>query len=194
MTFLKDPLQQDPEVDLDWPLGDVSVSDTVKPVLMELMEPIYEEIRKLKWLMHHDVLTGLPNELSFQRRLVDREGGFFLVADLDGFKEYQDRKSSHRAGDMVIIEFAEFLRATVMDLRCPQTLFARLHGDEFMLWTPTQSTAEHLRDAIESWLNLDGGVTASAGLGTTMDTADVDMYQRKSGRKQRRFQQQCQAK
>lgn len=161
----------------------------VRAVVEDMLEPLYEEIRKLRWLMHHDVLTGLPNELSFQRRLKEVDGGCFLVVDLDGFKDYQDRLQSHRAGDQVICEFASHLLSALKELapgRSP--LCARLHGDEFILWVEHRDAAEALRDYLEQWENQYGGVTASVGVGSTLDSADLEMYQRKARRKQRRFQ------
>ena len=41
---------------------------------------------------------------------------------------------------------------------------------------------------IESWENQYGGVTASVGIGGTLDSADLEMYERKARRKQERYQ------
>lgn len=81
----------------------------------------------------HDPLTGLPN-----RRLLDLQGSALiddrqdptriaiLYVDLDGFKAVNDTYG-HRAGDEVLVGFAERLRTCVR----PGDVVARLGGDEF---------------------------------------------------------------
>lgn len=172
------------------PPAPASAAASPAPTVLELVEPLYEEIRKLKWLLHHDVLTGLPNEMAFQRRLVELEaGGHLLLVDLDGFKEYQDRVRSHRAGDRLLCAFARHLRAVAEALGAAGVLYARLHGDEFMLWAPDEELARALRARIEAFAQQ--GVTATVGIGPTLDAADFDMYRRKAVKKQRRFQQRA---
>lgn len=83
----------------------------------------------------HDVLTGLPNRALFMDRLTqalarrarrpDHSCGV-LFLDLDRFKEIND-VLGHAAGDVVLIETAERLRAALR----PQDSPARLGGDEF---------------------------------------------------------------
>ena len=82
-----------------------------------------------------DVLTGLPNRLSFQEwiqahlleRRVSREPFALMYIDLDRFKEINDRLG-HAAGDFVLREVARRLAAYV----APRSLLTRVGGDEFV--------------------------------------------------------------
>lgn len=83
-----------------------------------------------------DVLTGLPNRRALTERLpqamarADRwkKPLALMFLDLDGFKGVNDRYG-HEAGDLVLIEFAQRLRATVREV----DTVARLAGDEFVI-------------------------------------------------------------
>jgi diguanylate cyclase (GGDEF)-like protein len=91
----------------------------------------------------HDVLTGLPN----RTRAVDvldslaeqRRGVAMLFCDVDNFKDVND-SLGHAAGDTLLEEIAERLRAIVRDL--PEALVARLGGDEFVLILPDQDAEQ----------------------------------------------------
>jgi diguanylate cyclase (GGDEF)-like protein/PAS domain S-box-containing protein len=84
----------------------------------------------------HDPLTGLPNRSLYQDRLRHAlERGHrentptcVLIIDLDGFKAINDAYG-HPMGDLVLVTFAERLRAV---LRASDTA-ARLGGDEFSI-------------------------------------------------------------
>lgn len=84
----------------------------------------------------HDALTGLPNRALFMDRLEQAiaagergQSGFALLfIDLDGFKKVNDGLG-HAAGDRVLTETAERLRASV---RRSDTV-ARWGGDEFVV-------------------------------------------------------------
>ena len=92
-----------------------------------------ERTRHLAW---HDPLTGLPNRLLLDDRLgsalhrARRTGGqvAVLVADLDSFKEVNDRRG-HAAGDLVLRDVASRLCGVLR----PQDTVARLGGDEFVI-------------------------------------------------------------
>ena len=81
-----------------------------------------------------DALTGLANRRAFDRHLerewaLSRRDGidsFVLVADLDNFKEYNDRYG-HAAGDEALRQFAEALNAAGRST----DVLARIGGDEF---------------------------------------------------------------
>ena len=77
----------------------------------------------------HDALTGLLNRAGFIQLAEDRLAAgpaSLLLLDLDGFKLVNDIYG-HKAGDRVLIEVAERLRAAL-----PRSgLAARLGGDEF---------------------------------------------------------------
>jgi diguanylate cyclase len=102
-----------------------------------LVEDVTERRRAetlLRYMAHHDPLTGLPNRYLFAARL-DRalmaSGGgrcALLCIDLDGFKPVNDRHG-HAVGDALLQQLGERLR---QDLGADD-LAARLGGDEFAL-------------------------------------------------------------
>lgn len=100
---------------------------------------LYEDVTErrraealLRYMAHHDPLTGLPNRYLFGARL-DRAlaapGGrtcALLCIDLDGFKPANDR-FGHAAGDALLRQLAERLREGLGG----EDIAARLGGDEF---------------------------------------------------------------
>ena len=94
---------------------------------------------RVRYLAHHDVLTGLPNRYSLRERL-DHALGFskrnnkqlaLMLLDLDGFKAINDT-AGHQAGDKLLIEVAVRLRTSVRE----SDIVARLGGDEFVVVLP----------------------------------------------------------
>ncbi|WP_426031860.1 putative bifunctional diguanylate cyclase/phosphodiesterase [Caulobacter sp. DWP3-1-3b2] len=88
---------------------------------------------RIRRLAHYDVLTGLPNRLSFLQALggawsADGEttGCAVLCLDLDHFKGVND-SLGHPIGDALLVEAAARLRACVGDMG----IVTRLGGDEF---------------------------------------------------------------
>jgi diguanylate cyclase (GGDEF)-like protein len=89
--------------------------------------------QELERLAYTDYLTGLPNRARLMAALAAArgrvaEGGTaaLLMLDLDGFKAVND-VAGHEAGDLLLVEVATRLRATVRD----RDLVGRLGGDEF---------------------------------------------------------------
>ncbi|MGI5212649.1 putative bifunctional diguanylate cyclase/phosphodiesterase [Plantactinospora sp. CA-290183] len=148
----------------------------------------------------HDALTGLAN----RRQLLDRgaeqlgqrraDGVMaLLLIDLNHFKEINDTLG-HTAGDRVLIQVADRLRAAVQG----DDLVARLGGDEFAVLfrgLPAPAVAAHraeaLLAALQEPIDLDGmriSVEASGGIAVApggggitelLRRADVAMYQAK---------------
>jgi len=95
---------------------------------------VQQREEQLRHQAFHDPLTGLANRLLFRDRLEhaaalrQREGSALTVLflDLDDFKLVND-KLGHAAGDALLVDVAERLRAC---LRQGDTV-ARLGGDEF---------------------------------------------------------------
>jgi diguanylate cyclase (GGDEF)-like protein len=155
-----------------------------------------------------DELTQLANRRQFDEALgaeVVRAERFddpvaVVVADLDNFKEVNDR-FGHDAGDLVLCAFADAIRATVRDVDLP----ARYGGEEFTVLLPAtdadggRQLAERLRIAAEE-LEVDVGadapvrVRSSFGVASFPDepsaaalirAADRALYQAKAAGKNR---------
>ncbi len=108
---------------------------------------VKETEERLKYIAHHDPLTGLPNRLLFQARLEQSLDGArrrkkqiaLLFLDLDRFKYINDTLG-HSYGDQLLIVIANRLKECV---RAEDTV-ARLGGDEF---TVVLNDIHHAEDA-----------------------------------------------
>lgn len=162
---------------------------------------------QLDHLAHHDPLTGLPNRLLLQSRLIHaleraerhRQRVAVLYIDLDRFKTIND-SLGHPVGDELLQALAKRMTGR---LREDDTL-GRLGGDEFLLILEDLEHAENVVNLAQSLIQLLEGVFvlpsghkvyvgASIGIslfpddGSTVTEliqhADVAMYQAKeSGR------------
>ena len=128
---------------------------------------------------HHDVLTGLPNQLSFKDRLTqdlahaqrEHHGLALLYIDLDRFKDVNDTLG-HAAGDRLLQAVATRLRGCV---RGADTV-ARLGGDEFVIVLgnvasprDAQGVAEEVIRALSAPIGLEGRETfTSCSIGVTL--------------------------
>jgi diguanylate cyclase (GGDEF)-like protein len=135
-------------------------------------------------LARYDPLTGLPNRTLFSERLAQalrdlgssEDGLAVLLLDLDGFKQINDTLG-HRAGDVVLVEVARRLRASLD----PMLVVARLGNDEFAVLRPHSKshsqaleTAAAIRSTMEEPVALDGAavnVEASIGIAIAPDHA-----------------------
>ena len=142
---------------------------------------------ELKHRAFHDSLTGLPNRLLFQDRAAHglaqaRRSGEItgvLFVDLDDFKVVNDTMG-HSVGDELLAAVGARLAAAVRE--CDTA--ARLGGDEFALLVEqardpaeVDALAERIVQAFnEPFPSLNGSVitTATVGVATTEDSADVD--------------------
>jgi diguanylate cyclase (GGDEF)-like protein/PAS domain S-box-containing protein len=127
-----------------------------------------EAEKNIRFLAHHDALTGLPNRNSFNKKL-DQEIEAALAAgrrlavlclDLDRFKEVNDL-FGHAAGDGALQDVARCVTAVLDD----NQMMARLSGDEFAVIVPglaQPTTAGRIADAIMEALQT-SGVNSATG-------------------------------
>ncbi|MGN6580785.1 MAG: bifunctional diguanylate cyclase/phosphodiesterase [Bordetella sp.] len=95
---------------------------------------LLEQESRIRFLAHHDDLTGLLNRLAFRGQIAQallrtasaHEPVALLFLDLDRFKDVNDTLG-HPIGDMLLLSVAERLLACVQNKEC----VARLGGDEF---------------------------------------------------------------
>ncbi len=159
---------------------------------------------KLAHQANHDPLTGLPNRTLLAQYVADRfepgtTGLACLFLDLDNFKVVND-SLGHAAGDELLLEVANRLRATVR----PGDLVARFGGDEVVGVCERVSEAdavglaERVSVALAEPMHLGGvDIRPYASVGVTVQTAehaaagdlirdcDIAMYQAKAGGKGR---------
>jgi diguanylate cyclase (GGDEF)-like protein/PAS domain S-box-containing protein len=147
----------------------------------------YQLEEELKHRAFHDALTGLPNRLLFQDRAArclaaTRRGGTtagVLFVDLDDFKVVNDTMG-HSVGDELLVAAGTRLTSAVRD----SDMAARLGGDEFAVLVENvtdpaavDAFAERIVRAFDEPFVLAAGAvlsTATVGVATTQDSADVD--------------------
>ncbi|MGD9701373.1 MAG: EAL domain-containing protein [Acidimicrobiia bacterium] len=132
----------------------------------------------------HDPLTDLPNRSVFTSAMSSLAESRSLpaslvVIDLDDFKTVNDTHG-HPAGDHVLIETAERMRALVRD----SDVVARIGGDEFLVLCPNTSARDaaalvrRLREDLPLPIELacGGAVTVgcSIGMATAADVGELD--------------------
>ncbi|AYM84011.1 hypothetical protein At12D1_41290 [Agrobacterium tumefaciens] len=167
---------------------------------------------RIRFLAHHDALTGLPNRTLLQEfllnALVDAErlGHWVSVVfiDLDNFKVVND-SLGHSAGDELLRAASERMRKLVG----PTDMVARLGGDEFVIvftkQSPDKKAIEEkvraIRTALSESIEISGyeyRVANSIGIANYPDdggdaeilmaNADAAMYRAKeSGRDNFKF-------
>lgn len=132
---------------------------------------------RLQTMLETDPLTGIKNECGLERAVGGR-AGWYVLADLNGFKGIND-EHGHAAGDLVLREFAGFLQLNTRQEpgRTSDLVTARLHGDEFAVWTEHRAGARRIKHLIRAWRSTHyPEASASAGIGEDLKAADASMY------------------
>jgi diguanylate cyclase (GGDEF)-like protein len=167
--------------------------------LQEATNELAEKQAENEYQALHDSLTGMPNRMLFQLKLVDaieqaRKGGGSLAVmlmDLDHFKEINDTLG-HHFGDLLLQEIGPRLSSVLRE----DDLMARLGGDEFGIVLPDLPdegvairVVERLIEELEQPVSVEGlalDISGSVGIAmfpqqandaeTLLRRADVAMY------------------
>jgi diguanylate cyclase (GGDEF)-like protein/PAS domain S-box-containing protein len=183
--------------------------------LLGVIEDVTERARadeRIKYLAHHDLLTGLSNRALFMEKLEEagarlrRRGETFTVfmLDLDRFKTVND-SLGHPEGDALLKETARRLKGTLRET----DVLARLGGDEFAILQAGEANqskdanalADRIVEVIAQPYDIHGNkiaIQTSIGIalapfdgiepGELMKKADLALYRMKSeGRNGYRF-------
>lgn len=169
------------------------------------------QMEKITYQAHYDLLTGLPNRVLANDRLIQavsrarRDGGKVgaMYLDLDNFKEVNDTLG-HATGDALLRQVAQRLGGAVRG----EDVVARLGGDEFLIVAgglthgdEAAAVAEKMIAAFAEPFTVDEReLTTSPSIGIAiypddgtdpmvlMRNADLAMYEAKdSGRNMYRF-------
>ena len=158
---------------------------------------------RIRFLAHHDDLTGLQNRLAFRTHIADTlhelgtEGGqiALLFLDLDRFKDINDTLG-HPVGDQLLRDVAKRLSACVRKT----DVVARLGGDEFAILCKgddqpqaAEVLSARIVDVLSQPFVIEGrtisistsiGIAMAEGAGGDADIllkqADLALYQSKS--------------
>ncbi|WP_139142141.1 putative bifunctional diguanylate cyclase/phosphodiesterase [Alteromonas lipolytica] len=87
---------------------------------------------ELRYMAHHDVLTGLPNRRALQALLADNAEApdvALLLIDLDNFKQVND-SFGHVKGDRLLVQVSRRLSMVLPD----NARLFRIGGDEFSVY------------------------------------------------------------
>jgi diguanylate cyclase (GGDEF)-like protein len=139
--------------------------------------------RRIRFLAHHDALTGLANRAQLIEKLENAlailplRGGCLAVhfIDLDHFKEVND-SLGHDGGDFMLKTVAERLRAVTR----VDDIVARLGGDEFVVVQTdindkdqVENFARRLTSAVTAPMNLnEQEIVATVSVGVALAPAD----------------------
>jgi diguanylate cyclase (GGDEF)-like protein len=166
---------------------------------------------RLRYVAHHDSLTGLSNRADFAAclehaleatRVDSRVQRGLLYIDVDNFKTVNDR-FGHTTGDALLQEVASRLSACARS----EDVVARLGGDEFTVllhqvasYEDAERMSARIRERLNARVDLDGveiDLAASIGIAVTrpgdstedfLKRADAAMYEAKKAAQQQRAQ------
>ena len=163
----------------------VAQKELLEQQVIDRTAELRESHRQLEEIAYYDALTSLPNRRMFTEQfrsrlaLSRRQGDSFalLLIDLDSFKQTND-SFGHDAGDAVLIESANLLKAAVRESDC----VARLGGDEFaiLLITPTdpagvEMVCQRIVESFATGVSFNSSILkASCSVGVAVFPCDGD--------------------
>ncbi len=108
---------------------------------------VLESKQEIENLLHHDVLTGLPNRIMakelFQKASSKAANTgktiYVMYIDLDNFKVINEALG-HAAGDALLVEFSQ----RMYQLVAAHDSICRYTGDEFIIITESINSEEHV--------------------------------------------------
>ena len=126
-----------------------------------------ENERYIEHMAFHDVLTGLPNRMYFNRfvsRQIKNNAPDFAVLfiDLDSFKNINDSKG-HEYGDKVLLQTSQRLKKELPS----SAVICRFGGDEFLIFLPAVKTNDEIKVIVKRLMK---------GLGQPMGINDDVLY------------------
>lgn len=157
---------------------------------------------KIRYLAYYDLLTGLPNRISFTEKLKREleelhccsKKGAILFCGLDNFKVVNDT-IGHASGDSLLKKISERLKSVIPS----QNFMARFSGDKFVILRPDITCNEDLNKDIQALLDIfkkpsivgkhEFSISVSIGVAvypddgddedTLLRSADIAMYKAK---------------
>lgn len=170
------------DLSVDLPVTTGGEVGDLTEVFNNMVARLRESRSELERLSVTDPLTGLfnrlrmmevvENEVRRSRRL--RHEFSVVMADLDGFKRYND-EFGHPAGDIVLQQVATVMRESSRDV----DFVARYGGEEFLIMMPETGIngaaefAERVRKRIAAEELPDGRITVSLGVSAFPMHGDV---------------------
>lgn len=136
---------------------------------------------RIKYIAHHDELTGLYNRTRFIELLDEwisfastcSEEGALLLIDMDNFKDINDINGMG-VGDDFIVRLARHFTSTLNRIKAARTggaskvpVISRISGDEFAVLLPSFTVDEGLRAAEEFRVDAEQFHTVKPRLSTT---------------------------
>lgn len=129
-------------------------ANRAQDIYLLLLNDIDTEKRQeleLREMAERDGLTGLYNAKTAKSKInqllsdaQSSQNGFFLILDLDNFKQINDT-FGHLYGDRVLIDTARLLQKHFRKT----DILARLGGDEFAIYLPGAHNLEHMKPVFD---------------------------------------------
>jgi diguanylate cyclase (GGDEF)-like protein len=190
-----------------WQFGVLLLGGLLLASLLLLAVQQRRRSRKMRRIIDTDPLTGVASRLhiyrnagqAIQHALLQNEPLAILMADIDHFKQVNDR-CGHPAGDEVLKRVARVCRASLRQ----HDLIGRTGGEEFLVVCPdthphmAREIAERLRTAIEqeSFADICTGLNITMSIGVAgshnpdsldaiIERADTALYRAKEAGRNR---------